>query len=270
MGSKIKRISKESNDQISLTNQAGKVFKYDHVISTLPLGVLQSVDTSTLNFDLKKRMAIRSLSYSSSVKIIMKFKTRWWQDANKMNGKPIVGGQTYTDLPIRKILYPSYGVNCSDASGALLVSYTWAQDATRLGSRITPKTPSQRDIKKEDELIKDVLTQLTQIHGEMVRNEYTGQYYAFNWNDNQYSMGAFSFYGPGEFKTLYRSMIKAEADGRVHFAGEATSVHHGWIEGALNSGYRSVMEILMKENKYLELENLKLDWGLVDELSFYN
>ena len=176
MGSKITRIFRENNSQISITNKAGQVYKYDHVISTLPLGVLQTLDTSSLNFDLKKRMAMRSLLYGNAVKIIMKFKTRWWQDAKKMNGKPISGGQTFTDLPIRLIVYPSFGVNCSDAPGNLLVSYTWSQDATRLGARITPKTPSQRSIMQEDELIEDVLTQLTQIHGEMVRAEYMGKY----------------------------------------------------------------------------------------------
>ena len=122
---------------------------------------------------------------------------------------------------------------------------------------------------KEDELIEDALNQLALIHGPMVRQEYAKQYFVMNWNDNPLSLGAFSLYGPAEFATLYRSMIKAEVNGHVHFAGEATSVHHGWIEGAVNSGYRAVMEILMKENMLTGLNQLAETWGSVDELNFY-
>jgi monoamine oxidase len=32
--------------------------------------------------------------------------------------------------------------------------------------------------------------------------------------------------------------------GMFHFAGEATSVHHAWVVGSLNSAYRSVLEIV--------------------------
>ncbi|CAF0815719.1 unnamed protein product [Brachionus calyciflorus] len=92
----------------------------------------------------------------------------------------------------------------------------------------------------EDELIEDVLNQLTLIHGPIVRQEYMKTYYAFNWNDNQLSMGAFALYGPGQF---------------------TTSVHHGWILGTLNSGYRAVMEILMKEGMTTKLTELKKEMG---------
>ena len=128
MGSKVSRIARDPiSNQIVVANEKGQSFKYDHVITTLPLGVLRNVDTSSLNLDLKKRMAMRSLAYSASVKILIRFKTRWWQDPVKMHNKTIIGGQTYTDLPIRKVVYPSHGVNCKDAPGVLLVSYTWAQ-----------------------------------------------------------------------------------------------------------------------------------------------
>ena len=248
------------------------MFTYNHVITTLPLGVLANVDTFSLDLSLKKRMSIRMLGYSASVKIAIKFKTRWWQDSAKMNGMPpIRGGQTLTDLPIRKIVYPSYGLDCgSNATGSLLVSYTWAQDAMRLGSRVSPKTPSQRTQMTENDLIEDTLAQLTTIHGEIVRQEYDNKYYVINWNDNPLSMGAFAVYLPSQFQTLYRDMIRAEADGYVHFAGEHASVHHGWLEGAMNSAYRSVMEILMKENMTSKLDEMKSKWGVVDELEFYN
>lgn len=270
LGSKVSRISRSSN-QLQITTENGMSNNYDHVITTVPLGLLQSIDTRDLNFDLKKRIAIRSLIYEASVKIGLKFKTRWWEDPKKMNGKPIVGGQTYTDLPMRKVVYPSFGVNCTGMQGNLLI-YLWGQDATRFGGRIGGKIPSQTPPKTdivEDALIQDVLNQLTLIHGSIVRKEYLNAYFAFDWNENSLSLGAFPLFGPAQFNNLYPSMLKTEVNGTLHFGGDATSVHHGWTLGAVNAGYRTVMEILMKENMQSKLRELKAKWGEVEELSYF-
>ena len=269
----MSKITKQENGQILLTTNDGAEFSYDHVISTIPLGVLHSsVDTSTLDFDLRKRMGIRLLNIEPCVKISLKFKTRWWQDPVKMNNKPIVGGQTFTDMPIRRIVYPSYGLECSDATGSLLVSYTWGQDATRIGARVSPKVPSQKtnmNSISEIELVQEVLDQLTQIHGRIVRQEYMNEFFIMNWDSNPLSMGAFALFGPGQYNTFHRSMIKPEVDGYLHFAGDSTSVYHGWIEGALNSAYRAVMEILVKENMGNRLKQLSKKWGKVEELRYF-
>jgi len=39
-------------------------------------------------------------------------------------------------------------------------------------------------------------------------------------------IGAFAFFGPGQFSTLYTNFSHAAAYGRLHFAGEALSVRH--------------------------------------------
>ena len=112
------RISRVADlGQLQITTARKQVYRYDHVISTATLGLLQQMDTRDLGFDLKKRMATRTLTYEASVKIGLKFRTRWWENAGKMGGKPIRGGQTWTDLPFRKVVYPSHGVDCKDMSG---------------------------------------------------------------------------------------------------------------------------------------------------------
>ena len=149
--------------------------------------------------------------------------------------------------------------------------YIWGQDATRFGARISHKTPTQKRIRTEEEdaLVQEILDQLVLIHGDVVRQEYLNKYFAFDWNGNPLSMGAYALFGPGEFSTLYHPMIKAEVNGTMHFAGEATSVNHGWILGALNSAYRTVMDILMKENMQSKLEELKNIWGEINELNYF-
>ena len=75
-----------TDSQISVSTHKGQTFRYDHVILTMPLGVLNAVNTSQLDFDVEKRMAIRVLTNEASVKVAIKFKTRFWEDPAKMNG----------------------------------------------------------------------------------------------------------------------------------------------------------------------------------------
>jgi hypothetical protein len=57
-------------------------------------------------------------------------------------------------------------------------------------------------------------------------------------------LGAFAFFGPGKFQDLYMSLNYPAANGFLHFAGEAISVRHAWVEGALDSAWRAVREML--------------------------
>lgn len=92
---------------------------YSHVINTVPLGAMQAMNMSDLKLDYPKKLAIRSLTYDPAMKIGMKFNSRWWQNLPA----PFKGGQSFSDLPIRRCVYPSYGVNTSDAAGTMIASY---------------------------------------------------------------------------------------------------------------------------------------------------
>lgn len=59
--------------------------------------------------------------------------------------------------------------------------------------------------------------------------------------------GAFAFFGPGDFEDLYTSLTSPAASGRLHFAGEALSTRHAWVEGAFDSAWRAVFTLLLEE-----------------------
>ena len=59
--------------------------------------------------------------------------------------------------------------------------------------------------------------------------------------------GAFALFGPGKFSTVYESLTAPAASGHLHFAGEALSTRHAWVEGALDSAWRAVFELLIVE-----------------------
>ena len=92
-----------------------------------------SPDSNDLSYT--KRIAIRALNYDTSTKVALRFQTRWWEDPQVMKKHgPIKGGASNTDMPIRTCVYPSYGWHATGPlPGVLLASYTWAQDAQRLG-----------------------------------------------------------------------------------------------------------------------------------------
>jgi len=101
-----------------------------------------------------------------------------------------------------------------------------------------------------------------------VQELFSGEYFFHDWYADKYCQGAFALYGPSQFAELYPHVVQPAAEGLLHFAGEATSVHHAWIIGSLNSAYRTVYEIL----DYERLESLKIklveQWGIVDEVEY--
>ena len=62
------------------------------------------------------------------------------------------------------------------------------------------------------------------------------------WDEDEWARGASAYYAPGQFSSLLSHVARPE--GRIHFAGEHTSVWiDGWMQGALESGIRVAKEV---------------------------
>ncbi len=159
------------------------------------------------------------------------------------------------------MVYPSYGVNTTDAAGAMIASYTWGQDSARLGAYY-------QDTAAESYIVSRVLRDLAQVHNvttEFVQDQFVGAH-LWNWYAHEFSIGAYAMFSPSQFSVNLPPLMQPAYHGKVHFAGEALSAGHGWIIGALNSAYRSVAEILAVEGMTDKLQELVDKWGLVDEV----
>lgn len=200
----------------------------------------------------RTKQAIRGLSYGASSKVAIKFKTPWWQVAPFSINK---GGLSKTDLPLRLCVYPSYNIK-SDLNpewnqhepSVLLCSYTWGQDASRRGSLITPDSPAG-----EEQLRTTLLHNLALLHANeqmsyetllQMLNEQFVTHHAWDWYKDQNTAGAFAYFGPGQFSNMWQEIIKPNAFGQLYVIGEAASVHHGWVVGALESVLRAVYVML--------------------------
>ena len=78
-------------------------------------------------------------------------------------------------------------------------------------------------------------------------------------------VGAFAFFGPGKFRNLYISLNSPAAKGHLHFAGEAISTRHAWVEGALDSAWRAVSEMLMFPGFEGYRDKFYANWGMNPE-----
>lgn len=194
----------------------------DLAIVTIPFSTLRFVKFEPYDsFSYYKRVAIRELNYMASTKIGIEFKSRFWEKEGQYGGKSI------TDLPIRFTFYPSYGIG-TPGPAVITASYIWADEALTLESL------------PEKEQIHYALMNLAEIYGPQVYSEFISGS-AFSWSKNPYSCGAFTSFEPGQDSELYPYISTAE--GRVHFAGEHTSLSHGWIQGAIESGIRVANEV---------------------------
>ncbi|KAK1962107.1 L-amino acid oxidase [Colletotrichum sublineola] len=271
---RVTDIKKNPNGTLKLIVNGTQEYSYAHVISTVPLGALQAINMTELDLSYFEKNAIRTLNYDPSSKIGFKFKTRWWE--NLATG-PFQGGQSFTDLPIRRCVYPSYGIDVPNAPGTMIASYVWGQDASRLGSYLNPHNPTtQAPYQPEsiDVMVNLVLRNLAELNGvshEYLLSQFEG-YHAYDWYGSAYSNGAFAIFGPGQFSSSLPWLMRPAANGHMHFGGEALSSGHAWIIGAVNSAWRTVLEILNTEGLEDKKKQFIAQWGVIDEvdMGWYN
>ncbi|WP_040806745.1 flavin monoamine oxidase family protein [Nocardia concava] len=174
-----------------------------------------------LSYD--KRRAVIELHHDSATKILLEFKTRFWEQGPA----GFRGGSCITDLPNRSIRFPSH-VEGSDG-GVVLASYTFGDDAMRW------------DALTEGERIHFALAGLRELFGPRVDAEFTGVGITQSWARARYALGEAAIPAPGQ---LHEHHLAARSvEGRVHFAGDHTSLNTAWIEGALESAVRAALEI---------------------------
>jgi monoamine oxidase len=188
-------------------------------VVTVPFSVLRTIEVLT-PFSTGKQRAIRQLNYHASTKIVFQVRERIWEVEDG-----IMGGATVTELPIRRMNYPT--PDPTTRRGVLLASYTWGQDALQWGAM------------DEETRLEEALDDVERIHPR-IRDVYeVGATHA--WYSDRWARGAFAMFAPGQQTELQEDIVRPE--GRIHFAGEHCSLYHAWIQGALESGIRAAQAI---------------------------
>lgn len=222
-GAKVDAIEQDQHSvTVHYETTAGKFsVSGDYAICALPFPVMREIETKPA-FSREKQRAIRELHYNQSAKILFQTRTRFWEK----EPLGIVGGTTVTDLPIRRIVYPSFS-DPNEERGMLLASYTWGADAIRWASM------------REEDCIEEAIEDVAKVHPEILQEFEVGAVHS--WDADPFAGGAFALFEPEQETRLQGHIVHPE--GRIHFAGEHTSLYHAWIQGALESGIRAAKEI---------------------------
>jgi monoamine oxidase len=191
----------------------------DYAIVAIPFSVLRQIEVAPA-FSRPKQRAIRELNYSASTKVLFQVGERVWETDDG-----IYGGASATDLPIRRLNYPT--PDPTTKRGVLLASYTWGQDALRWGAM------------DEETRLEEAIEDVSQLHPR-IRDAYeVGASHA--WYDDRWANGAFALFEAGQQTELQADIVRPE--GRIYFAGEHCSLYHAWIQGALESGLAAARTI---------------------------
>ncbi|MGE8203461.1 flavin monoamine oxidase family protein [Heyndrickxia sp. NPDC080065] len=214
-------------DQVTIYCRHEETLEYSQItgdiaIITIPFPTLRFVKVEPYHaFSHYKWKAIRELLYMPATKIGIKFKSRFWEKEGQKGGKSI------TDLPNRFTYYPSHGIG-TEGPAMILASYTFGSDAKLW------------DGLHEEDRIRNVLEDLCILHGNQVYSEFLSGI-SWSWDLNPYSLGAFPMFTTEQELNLYPHITKPE--GRVYFAGAQTTLTHGWIQGAIESGIQVAFEV---------------------------
>jgi monoamine oxidase len=231
--------------------------EFDYVICAIPFSTLRSVDINPL-FSSLKMQAIKEVNYIDAMKSLVLCSRRFWEEGGE--DEQIIGGGSYTDLPITSIWYPSdhaqyckkqmtmnYGSypytklclpsqaqkNLASEPGVLIASYNYNMDAVRLGNM----SPNLR--------IDEIKREVEEVHGlqkgyldKIVLDSKT-----LEWNSHPWTRGALCFFTPEQKRLFSYGMALPEYDNRVFMAGDHISAVHRWIQGALQSGMKAANDL---------------------------
>lgn len=222
--------------------------EFDYVICAIPFSSLRRIEIEPF-FTNTKMQAISEMNYEIAHKIYLYLKDRFWEMGNVLT--KIVGGSSYTDLPLVSICYPSDhakpvankcgkwiskpGASYKEA-GVLLAGYSWGQEAVRLGNE------------NPELLLADVMRYVEKVHG--LSSHYLDDklidYKSLIWSDVQYIWTGGALSKP-EDKTLFSYNVTVpEMEYKVFFAGEHISQKHISQQGALQSGMIAANEVAKK------------------------
>ncbi|MDX1478482.1 MAG: FAD-dependent oxidoreductase [Saprospiraceae bacterium] len=212
----------QQGDKVQIrANRSGKseTIEGDRVICTIPATVLRRIEFSP-GLDEMKQQAVNSISYLDTTRTYLQVKRAFWVDRG-------LSGTAYTDLPIQDVLRQPYWMQVDANKRALLESHVRGDEAQRLAEM------------SESAAIDFTAKQMARVFPELPDYLEGGTVKA--WSTDRFSLKAYSWPAPGQVTAHLEDLQRPH--GRVHFAGEHTSIVRSLMEGALRSGVRAAREV---------------------------
>jgi len=189
----------------------------DHVIIAIPASCARNLKYEPALPEESER-ALNAVGYGRVMKTLIQTRRRFWEEAEppfeSVGTDTEVGGIYHSSQSLKRqrgILTFYSGGSCADA----MANYGLAErlaHAKEICGQIWPGM-----------------------------NQLCEQGVCQHWNAEAWTRGSYAFFAPGQ-NTTVREWLRQPV-GRLHFAGEHTSVWQGYMHGAVESGFRAAREI---------------------------
>jgi monoamine oxidase len=198
-----------------------RTLRAPRLVVAIPFKVLRDIEV-TPSLSPAKTKCIATLAYGHVMKLAMQYQRRFWDEPESL------GQRVFTDTLLRRVYH--FSIDQPGPRG-ILMSFTSGADAETLGRM------------SDGERVRTALQEATKIWPEAPR-QFEGGAVKY-WNEDPWIRGSYSFEGVGQARDYLQ--IAAAPEGRLHFAGEHTSVHRASMNGALESGVRAAAEVQKAE-----------------------
>lgn len=195
-----------------------KTLEAERLICTAPLPALRRIGIEPALSPVK-RQAVEQLAYMPVTRIFVQFRRRYWTERGYT-------GLSGTDLPIQLVSEHPF-VRADDQTRGILECHMKGPEAERVGAL------------PQDEQIAFAVENLEKLHPG-IRGQVEGGV-AMSWHEDPWTGGGYAWWKPGQLTGWLPELARPE--GRLHFAGEHTSVLARTLEGALESGNRAAREV---------------------------
>jgi monoamine oxidase len=219
----VRKIAHDAEGATVFFEEGGALrsLRTPRLVVAIPFKVLRDLEV-TPSFSPAKTKCIATLAYGHVMKIAMQYERRFWDEPESL------GQRVFTDTLLRRVYH--FSIDQPGPRG-ILMSFTSGADAEALGRL------------GEAERLRVALQEATKIWPE-APHHFEGGAVKY-WNEDPWIRGSYSFEGVGQARDYLQ--IAGAAEGRVHFAGEHTSIHRASMNGALESGLRAAAEVRKAE-----------------------
>jgi monoamine oxidase len=190
----------------------------DRVICTVPCPALRRIDVEP-RLPASRREILEQLEYTPVTRLFLQVRRRFWTEAGE-------GGRAFTDLPIR-VVNEHPPDRPAGPGPSILECHVRGAEAARLAAM---DQAAQLALAVEH---------LEKVHPGFRRHYQAGVSVA--WGADPWAGGGYAWWQPGQMTRWAPEL--ATAVGRLHFAGEHTSLLGRSMEGALESGHRAAREV---------------------------
>ncbi|PWI68242.1 hypothetical protein PCL_02011 [Purpureocillium lilacinum] len=223
-------------------NRTSHSKEYDYTVMAVPFTMTRFMDLPDFSSVLGRAISEAGLRFKSACKVSLLFRERFWEHGER----PILGGYSMPEsLAVGALYYPVYGLNETGRPG-LITHYRGGDWSDRFVSM----TDAQHA-----ELVLDAIANL---HGDSVRELYTGDYARLCWLQDEHTATSWCRPDVEQHKLYIPAYHRTEHN--TIFVGEHTAPTHAWISSSLHSAVRGAVQLLLEMGMVDEAKTLNQRW----------